>query len=183
MPRRIGTRGHAGVIWKLDRLGRRFRHLVNTVGELAARGIGLKVLTGEGAMRAYWPSLKDRVDLADLVWLRMIAVGSPNFYRWIEEYLVNFVALASGRAHISEQEREVSARAMDAALALDGLDWDKHRFEIERHLSGIQHHTFNKDRDERLFSRAQRGSHLRDAKDRLRFGGHFGPACNVPIAR
>jgi DNA invertase Pin-like site-specific DNA recombinase len=38
------------VIWKLDRLRRSLRHLVNTLGELTAHGIGLKVLTGEGAM-------------------------------------------------------------------------------------------------------------------------------------
>ena len=37
------------VIWKLDRLGRTLRHLVNTAQELADRGIGLKVLTGQGA--------------------------------------------------------------------------------------------------------------------------------------
>ena len=37
------------VIWKLDRLGRNLRHLVNTAQELADRGIGLKVLTGQGA--------------------------------------------------------------------------------------------------------------------------------------
>lgn len=42
--------GNTLVIWKLDRLGRSLRYLVQTVCELTARGIGLKVLTGEGAM-------------------------------------------------------------------------------------------------------------------------------------
>ena len=36
-------------VGKLDRLGRDLRHLVNTVHELTARGIGFKVLTGHGA--------------------------------------------------------------------------------------------------------------------------------------
>lgn len=35
--------------WKLDRLGRDLRHLVNTVHNLTEWGIGLKVLAGEGA--------------------------------------------------------------------------------------------------------------------------------------
>ena len=37
------------VVWKLDRLGRNLRHLVNTVSDLTARGVGFKVLTGQGA--------------------------------------------------------------------------------------------------------------------------------------
>ena len=37
------------VIWKLDRLGRTLRHLVNTAQELADSSIGFKVLTGQGA--------------------------------------------------------------------------------------------------------------------------------------
>jgi len=41
--------GDTLVAWKLDRLGRDLRHLVNLVGDLTQRGIGLKVLTGEGA--------------------------------------------------------------------------------------------------------------------------------------
>ncbi len=41
--------GDTLIIWKLDRLGRNLRHLVNTVHDLANRNIGLKVLTGQGA--------------------------------------------------------------------------------------------------------------------------------------
>ena len=41
--------GDVMVVWKLDRLGRNLRHLVNTVHGMNDRGIGLKVLTGHGA--------------------------------------------------------------------------------------------------------------------------------------
>lgn len=41
--------GDTLIIWKLDRLGRDLHHLVNTVHDLTARSIGLKVLTGHGA--------------------------------------------------------------------------------------------------------------------------------------
>jgi len=41
--------GDTLVVWKLDRLGRSLRHLVNVVHDLRSRGIGLKVLTGQGA--------------------------------------------------------------------------------------------------------------------------------------
>ena len=41
--------GDTLVVWKLDRLGRGLRHLINTVHDLVNRGIGLKVLTGHGA--------------------------------------------------------------------------------------------------------------------------------------
>lgn len=41
--------GDTLVVWELNRLGRDLRHLVNLVGDLTKRGIGLKVLAGEGA--------------------------------------------------------------------------------------------------------------------------------------
>ena len=41
--------GDTLVVWKLDRLGRSLRHLVNVVHDLTSRGVGLKVLTGQGA--------------------------------------------------------------------------------------------------------------------------------------
>jgi DNA invertase Pin-like site-specific DNA recombinase len=41
--------GNTLVIWKLDRLGRDLKYLVNIVDALSQRGIGLKVLAGTGA--------------------------------------------------------------------------------------------------------------------------------------
>ena len=41
--------GDTLVVWKLDRLGRDLKHLVNTVQGLIEKGIGFKVLTGKGA--------------------------------------------------------------------------------------------------------------------------------------
>ena len=37
------------IVWKLDRLGRKPRHLVNTIHELLERKIGFRVLAGQGA--------------------------------------------------------------------------------------------------------------------------------------
>ncbi len=36
-------------MWKLDRLGRDLKHLVNTAEDLRVRGVDLKVLAGAGA--------------------------------------------------------------------------------------------------------------------------------------
>jgi len=41
-------RGDTLVVWKLDRLGRDLRHLINTVHGLVERDIGFRVLTGHG---------------------------------------------------------------------------------------------------------------------------------------
>lgn len=41
--------GDTLVVWKLDRLGRNLKYLVEVVQGLNARGVGLKVLTGQGA--------------------------------------------------------------------------------------------------------------------------------------
>jgi len=42
--------GDVLVVWKLDRLGRSLLDLVELVEDLKRRGVGLKVLTGQGAM-------------------------------------------------------------------------------------------------------------------------------------
>ena len=49
--RRRDLRGQGDVIvvWRLDRLGRNLRHLVNLVHDLNDRDIGIRVLAGQGA--------------------------------------------------------------------------------------------------------------------------------------
>lgn len=42
--------GDVLVVWKLDRLGRSLINLIELVERLNARGVGLRVLTGQGAM-------------------------------------------------------------------------------------------------------------------------------------
>ena len=40
--------GDTLIVWKLDRLGRNLRHLVNTIDDMRSRQIGFKVLAGNG---------------------------------------------------------------------------------------------------------------------------------------
>jgi DNA invertase Pin-like site-specific DNA recombinase len=42
--------GDTLLVWKLDRLGRNLRHLVNTIHDLMERKIGFRVLSGQGTI-------------------------------------------------------------------------------------------------------------------------------------
>ena len=42
--------GDVLVVWRLDRMGRNLHHLVRTVSMLSERGVGLKVVTGQGTL-------------------------------------------------------------------------------------------------------------------------------------
>lgn len=117
------------------------------------------------SLRTYLPGLEGRVDLPDLVWLRIIAVASPNLYRWIEEYLTAYSALAAGRVHISDEQRADMARRLDVALAQDGITGKMFFYELDRHLPGISTLSFDKDPEKRLFSQHQRMSHFKDVQD------------------
>ena len=41
--------GDTLIVWKLDRLGRSLKHLVNTIHDLIERKVGFRVLSGQGA--------------------------------------------------------------------------------------------------------------------------------------
>lgn len=50
--------GDTLIVWKLDRLGRDLRHLVNTVDDLAKRGVSFRVLAGHGQVDTSTPTGK-----------------------------------------------------------------------------------------------------------------------------
>ena len=118
------------------------------------------------SLRVFWPSLAGSVDIPDLVWLRLIAVGAPNFYRWVEDYLVTFAAMTSGRIHLSEEERAAGTTGMEKAMASDGLSWERDQYELERHLPGINLFTFGTDGDQRLYSHEDRAALARASADK-----------------
>ncbi|WP_374648415.1 P-loop NTPase fold protein [Rhizorhabdus sp.] len=143
---------------------RRVPELLHVIDETGGRcfGTARSVVRVLDSLRVYWPSLSGRVDLVDLVWLRIIAVAEPTLYRWIEEYLTAYASLAAGRANISEVQRAALATRIDEALVAEGLEWKQIQFELERHLPGINLRNFNQDKDERLFSKVRRAAHAQD---------------------
>ena len=56
------------VVWKLDRLGRNLAHLVNTVQDLDARGVALRVIAGQGAPIDTTTAAGRRIHTRDSTW-------------------------------------------------------------------------------------------------------------------
>lgn len=79
---------------------------------------------------------------------------------------MTFGAITSGRSQVSDEERAAQAKLMEAAMASDGLSWERDQYELERHLPGINLFTFGTEKEERLFSQADRASVALAAKDR-----------------
>jgi DNA invertase Pin-like site-specific DNA recombinase len=71
--------GNTLVVWKLDRLGRDLKHLINTVDDLNKQGIGLKVLAGAGAQISIFAWLAVFLDTKYYVYLIKKALKKFNF--------------------------------------------------------------------------------------------------------
>jgi hypothetical protein len=74
------------------------------------RHIGPRISTPRGvvrvldSLRLLWPSLKGKVDLADLVWLQLVRAKDERLYRWMESY-------AAEAARPADEETRAAARA------------------------------------------------------------------------
>ena len=102
--------GNTLVIWKLDRLGRDLKHLVNTVDELSQREVGLKVLAGAGAQ------IDTTTANGRLVF--SIFAGLAEFEaELIRERTMAGLAAARARGRLGGRPRKMTKEALTMAMA------------------------------------------------------------------
>lgn len=105
--------GDTLLVWKLDRLGRDLRHLVNTVHDLTVRGIGLKVLTGEG-------SAIDTTTASGKLVFGIFAALAEFERELISERTIAGLASARGRGRKGGRPYKMTAAKVRLALAAMG---------------------------------------------------------------
>ena len=101
------------ILWKLDRLGRDLRHLINTVHDLTARGVGLKVLTGQGAAI-------DTATPAGKLVFGIFAALAEYERELISERTVAGLALARARGRKGGRPFKMTAAKLRLAMAAMG---------------------------------------------------------------
>ncbi len=105
--------GDTLLVWKLDRLGRDLRHLINRVHELTGRGVGLKVLTGHGAAI-------DTTTAAGKLVLGIFAALSEFERELISERTVAGLASARARGRKGGRPFKMTAAKLRLAMAAMG---------------------------------------------------------------
>jgi len=98
------------------------------------------VVRSLNALQLLWPTVADKVDPADFVWIQMIKVGNPALYRWIERYLGRY----AGVRHQPVGSRgllRLGRLDLVAALKRDGLVFDDVRRDLAQRLPGIPPHS------------------------------------------
>lgn len=88
-------------------------------------------------IRFFWGALQDQVDPSDLVWLNLVKVGNAKLYDWIEHYLPETAAQASGFAMVSEEARRASRKRLDDALLAEGNEFEHIHHRLSEFLPGI----------------------------------------------
>jgi hypothetical protein len=44
------------------------------------------------ALRLHAIPVRHKIDVADMVWLQLVKIGDPQFYNWVETYLIECAA-------------------------------------------------------------------------------------------
>ncbi len=105
--------GDTLLVWKLDRLGRNLRHLINTVHDLTSKGVGLKVLTGHGAAI-------DTTSAAGKLVFGIFAALAEFEREWISERTVAGLDSARARGRKGGRPLKMTAAKLRLAMAAMG---------------------------------------------------------------
>jgi len=146
--------GNILVVWKLDRLGRSLKHLVNTIDGLQHQGVGFKVLAGEGAQI-------DTATASGKLMFSLFAAFAEFEAELIRERTRAGLAAARSRGRhggrprkMTPQVLKMAATAMaDPKIKIDDLvaSLNVHRVTLYRYLNGDG---TLKERGRRLLDRA-----------------------------
>jgi DNA invertase Pin-like site-specific DNA recombinase len=101
-------KGDVLVIWKLDRLGRNLKHLIETVDELSKRGVGFKVLRGNEV---------DTSTPAGKLSFRLFAMLAEFERDTIRERTVAGLASARARGRVGGRKPKMTAAKLRLAQA------------------------------------------------------------------
>ncbi|WP_109355016.1 P-loop NTPase fold protein [Sphingorhabdus sp. EL138] len=86
---------------------------------------------------AYLPVLKNKIDIADFVWLQMIKLGNRELYQWIEVYLNTMAAKYSGRVAVSEHGIKQSFQELKEIISDDNRNLSRTLIEWQNILPGF----------------------------------------------
>ena len=111
--------GDVIVVWRLDRLGRNLRHLVNLVQDLNDRDIGIRVLAGQGA------SIDTTTASGKLVFALFAALAEFERELIRERTLAGLASARArgrkgGRPHSAEQSAGAASSGSDGAARHEG---------------------------------------------------------------
>lgn len=95
------------------------------------------VVRALNAVRFAWTALRGKVDAADLVWLQLVRISSPQLYRWIESYVAATCSLRGSRASITDDAKAHALTSLAAAAAGDYRSVATILSDMSEHLLGI----------------------------------------------
>jgi predicted KAP-like P-loop ATPase len=101
---------------------------------------GRDVIRVLNALRLHAIPVQEQIDIVDMVWLQLLKIGNPDFYSWVEEYLTDIAAVATGRTvSVPEIERSVFADRLEKIFTKEKWDFTFAFYNLGEFLPGIEY--------------------------------------------
>ncbi len=114
---------------------------------------GRDVIRVLNALRLHAIPVLSSIDIPDMVWLQLMKIGNAEFYSWVEQYLIELAAVATGRGiSISRSERSNLAQRLNDILTGENTSLDAAFIELGTILPGLEHEHHSGELHTQLFS-------------------------------